>query len=190
MNVINDDNEEEFDCDATENYDWSIQCKNCLCSYRRCLFISTGIRYTYHDFSIKARILLEYIREYDRHLINKEDIPLSVEKLPLFLFQENTIFQEYGIIYPNFLFLMGIRRTNKEFKSFLNECDTSLMYDRMGGLTLFTILFCLKEFKKCLYLLKEEYIPEHMDRIVFFKYDIDIKNKTSLQKKIKKKLKI
>ena len=166
---------------------------SCLCEYRNS-FLKIKPEYKricYEDLSYKAQVILRFIKIYDLTPIRQQDKnELDIKNIPDFLFKENSL-QEYGMIYPNFAFLFGSRRTNYEFTYFIFHCNESLLYNTLAGLSLFTFLFYLKQFKKCLALLQIGYIYTKFDQIVFLQLlkEINKSKLPSVLKKIKRKLK-
>ncbi len=69
-----------------------LYCKGCLCSYRQYLLKNLGNYCTYNDLSLKSQVILEYVREYDRQLCHREEIPLNISHIPLFFIHRRYFF--------------------------------------------------------------------------------------------------
>lgn len=191
MSFDNNDNSITMEC-----YNM-INCTNCLCLYRNS-FLEIKPHYKtihFNDFTYHAQVILQMIQELDKtNIKNQYDILVDMKNLPEFLYKEND-FQRYGVIYPNMAFLLGSRRTNKEFTYFVFHCDKPLIYNTLGGLTLFSFLFYLKKFKKCVSLLRSGYCYTTFDQLVCKQFLKEKYNQhqykiPSVIKKLKRKLNI
>ena len=167
--------------------DKDIHCDSfCLCTYRN---IDEKQYIIEEDMSDSSKLIYTFVLRFIKTLEYIEfnnNYTFQIDFTP-FLSIINLDFRDYGIIYPNILWLIGIYRSKREFKTILEICNDPIMLMKsIMILPLFSYLFYNCYFRKCLLMIQYGYKYTTIDKKVIRQYKHNVKQKkySSVLKKL------